>query len=200
MISKLEIVNRALVELGINRISSFDDMSTEAKVMSDNIEWVIDSVFSSNDWSYSQQTVLLSPSLEVTPTDNEYSNAFELPASAHFIREIRDTNKQTVRDYRIEGRFILSNEVALYLFYVGTLDNMSDLPVFIAEVIVYTLAESVAYRLTKESYIVDRMRMKKEEFLHRARVISSRQKPPVEYFSDEASGFMNAHFGNGYNL
>ena len=93
--SKVDICARALVMIGAQPISSFDDGSTEALVASNIYEDIVESCLTRHRWKFATNQKQLSL-LSTTPK-GRYEYAYQLPADPGVLQ----VNTITVNDYII---------------------------------------------------------------------------------------------------
>ena len=93
--SKVDICARALVMIGAQPISSFDDGSTEALVASNIYEDIVESCLTRHRWKFATNQKQLS--LLSTAPKGRYEYAYQLPADPGVLQ----VNTITVNDYII---------------------------------------------------------------------------------------------------
>ena len=94
--TKVDICARALIMIGAQPISSFDDGSTEALVASNIYENITQSILCRHRWRFSTEQQQLSL-LAVAPT-GRYEYAYQLPTSPDLLQ----LNTITVADVPID--------------------------------------------------------------------------------------------------
>ena len=164
MASKIEIVNRALVKLGEQRITSIDDTSKRATVMKDLWDTERDSELRKRRWSFSIRRASL-------PADSEapefgYAVQYSLPADCLRILSIgeydltADLSDYTGRIggiYTVEGRKILTDSGfaeasgALRLRYIARIEDTTQWDATFVQAFACKLAVEAAEPITQSA-------------------------------------------------
>lgn len=115
----IEIVNRALSRLGAGSIMSFDDNVKEARIS--KICWDISrqAVIRMHPWNFATKRVVMSPS--TTTPAFEFAYSYNLPGDCLRVLDLYDT----VSDWKIEGRNLLSDESEINLKYLADIQDPS---------------------------------------------------------------------------
>lgn len=169
-ISKVQVCNSALVQLGANKISNFDENSAEANACSTKWDIVRRDLLRNHPWNFAIRRRQIAASVG-EPT-YKYAYKFTLPAEC-----IRLIQVYTNRDYRLEGRSILTSRVddpsapRLDIKYVADVEDPSEWDAAFVNVVVFRLAMELAYALPAKETQIDRMAALYTDFLQKAKSI-----------------------------
>lgn len=114
MTSSVSICSNALLRLGANSISSFQDSTKTATLCSNLYPTVRDGLLRAHPWNCARKRVLLAP-LSAAPAF-DYPHQFQLPAD--WVRTIQIGPRGNAFTYTQEGRLILAFPSQLPLVYV----------------------------------------------------------------------------------
>jgi len=153
--TKVDICARALIMIGAQPISSFDDGSTEALVASNIYENITQSILCRHRWRFSTEQQQLSL-LASAPT-GRYEYAYQLPTSPDLLQ----LNTITVADIPIEyaryGDKIFVNgydsQSALIADYIFRQDE-SEFPAYFKLGLEYTLASIFAGSVARDAAMI----------------------------------------------
>lgn len=153
--TKVDICARALIMIGAQPISSFDDGSTEALVASNIYENITQSILCRHRWRFATEQQQLSL-LVSTPT-GRYEYAYQLPTSPDLLQ----LNTITVADVPIEyaryGDKVFVNgydsQSALIADYIFR-QNESEFPAYFKLGLEYTLASIFAGSVARDAAMI----------------------------------------------
>jgi len=153
--TKVDICARALIMIGAQPISSFDDGSTEALVASNIYENITQSILCRHRWRFSTEQQQLSL-LAAAPT-GRYEYAYQLPTSPDLLQ----LNTITVADVPIEyaryGDKVFVNgydsQSALIADYIFRQDE-SEFPAYFKLGLEYTLASIFAGSVARDAAMI----------------------------------------------
>lgn len=147
MASKVEIANLALMALGANPISSFNEDSKES-ILINNI-WAITrrSLLRQNIWNFAVRRASL-PRISAPP-HHQYSYAFQLPNDF-----IRFAQAHTNFNYRIENDKLLCNEESINVSYVADIQDTTFWSPDFTELFASKLAAELAYPITRDKDVM----------------------------------------------
>lgn len=143
MASTVGICNRALQELGEERITSLTDDTKAARACSVAYPPLRDAELRRYPWSFALARVTLSPL--VAEPEFQFGYQFQLPAD--FIRLHPDPEYRAETDWRIEGRRLLTNDGdTVRLRYIRRVEDPNEMDVLFRE----ALSTRIAYKLCEE--------------------------------------------------
>jgi hypothetical protein len=153
--TKVDICARALIMIGAQPISSFDDGSTEALVASNLYENITQSILCRHRWRFATEQQQLS--LLVSAPTGRYDYAYQLPTSPDLLQ----LNTITVADVPIEyaryGDKVFVNgydsQSALIADYIFRQDE-SEFPAYFKLALEYTLASIFAGSVAKDAAMI----------------------------------------------
>ena len=170
MASAVDIANSALNLLGASTISAFTDDSKNARLVNQRYEPVRDRVFRSHAWNCLHKRVQLAQN-STTPVV-EYSFAYALPSDCLRVLKVHNGTTDSIQsdiDYKIEGRKILTNDTSVKLVYVARITDPNEMDVLLRETISAALASDIAYAVTANATLQQRMAEKYQLKLSEAR-------------------------------
>lgn len=166
--SWIEVVNGALVRLGVPTIISLDDDTKAAQVAKVRLNPCRDTVLRLHPWNCAQQRATLAP--EATAPAFGWDAAFPLPVDC--LRVLRLEGGVA---YEIEGRRILANDEAVDLVYIAAIEDVTRLDTLCAECIAGYLAADLANTLLQNPELYSRMRAAFDEQLRFAKTVDAQE-------------------------
>lgn len=150
MASQVEIANFAIIQLGGNPISSLTEDTNEAKVIKAIWDQSRRELLRTNSWNFAIKRQLLAQS--VTPPGYDFSYRYALPSD--LIRTIQVYNDS---DYKIEGRFVITNSQSCSLKYVADIKDVNEWSSDFCSLMSMKLAADIAYAITKNETLAKSM-------------------------------------------
>jgi hypothetical protein len=170
----VSISNTALLYIGADEITAFNDASREAKVCNQIYETTKVSMLQKFPWRFSLRTRQLSK-LATPPAEIQnfrFENAFLIPAES--MRIIR--TDQPSDDYIVVGENIFSNEDEIRVEMQIDPDE-STLPDYFINALEFELAARLAMALTDDGGKYQIFQQKADLELARAKNIDSQEQP-----------------------
>lgn len=181
-LSSIELCSSALVKLGAESISSFDDGSAEARVASRLYPLLRDALLSTHPWSFATRQSELARLAEVPTTTFEY--AYQLPND--FLKALSAGNGGRGRGlvYQLVNRQLHTDAEPVVLTYVFR-PSEGDFPAYFNAALVTRLAAEFCLPLTENSSRAERLSRLAEAELKVAKLVDSQQDTPprVEDFT-----------------
>lgn len=171
MPSKVSICSNALLKLGDNTISSFDESSKAAQICTNLYGMVRDGVLRAHPWNCAIARVSLAPNA-IAPIYG-FSYAFTLPADCLRVLEVN-----SVDDHKIEGRNILANENPLYIKYIFRNEDENSYDALLIDALTCAMTAELAYPITKSSAQQDAAWKLYIEKLKLARAVDAQEDSP----------------------
>ena len=198
MATNLDLVNRALMELGNAKVLTSDELTaantSPAKTMAAAYPTAIADVLSKFDYHSTRKVITLTPT--GTPVDTEFEHSFDIPADLAAFRRLTTTEGYRL-DYRLEGSKLYANESTVFLHYTQKVTDVSLLPNYLFAPIVFYLASIVAKPLTGEMTERDRMMQYFEDAMRKAKTRASQEQAPQTLINPDNSRYLQAHNGYG---
>jgi hypothetical protein len=170
--TNIDLCSRALVELGANSISSFDETSCEATVASQLYQPTLENLLASYPWRFALKQKSLAR-LENKPV-SDYQYAFQLPNNCLRILSAGQSVKSSGLQYKIVGKCLYANTSKVILNYIEKPDE-STFPPFFVKAFITQLASEFCLPLTESTTRTDYMRKIAAEELKQARLVDSQQ-------------------------
>jgi hypothetical protein len=181
-LSSIELCSSALVKLGAESISSFDDGSAEARVASRLYPLLRDALLSIHPWSFATRQAELTRLADGPTTTFEY--AYQLPND--FLRALSAGNGGRGRGlvYQLVNRQLHTDAESVALTYVFR-PSEGDSPAYFNAALVTRLAAEFCLPLTENSSRAERLSRLAEAELKVAKLVDSQQDAPptVEDFT-----------------
>ena len=190
MASNVDIANNALSMLGGSTISSLTENTKNARISNQRFENVRNRVFRAHPWNCLIKRVQLAASS--TNPVIEFAKAYPLPADFLRVLKIHNGTTDSVASdmpYKVEGKFIITDEATVYLVYVAKDTDPTNYDTYLYEVLAYQLAADMAYAITNNATLAKNLLVDADEKLREARFVDS-----VENSTDtvEANEFTDA--------
>lgn len=186
MATAVSICSNALLRLGSDPISSFDEADQtgsnieRARVASNLWPTVRRQVLRSHPWNVALKRVMISP--DATPPAFGYANRFQRPAD--WLRTIATgRTEHDAVEYRTEGNYFLSDDSAFYLVYVFDNDNPGTYDASLVAALELAMQAAMAYPITKSTSLAETLAGLVKDQLGLARALDS-QDDPAETLGD----------------
>ena len=181
-LSSIELCSSALVKLGADGISSFDDGSAEARVAARLYPLTRDALLSAHPWSFATRQTALARLVEVPTTTFAY--AYQLPIDYLKAISAGGEGRGSGLVFQIVNRQIHTDAAAPTLTYIFR-PSEGDFPAYFNAALVARLAAEFCLPLTENSSRAERLFRLADAELKVARLVDSQQDTPprVEDFS-----------------
>ena len=181
-ISSVELCSSALVKLGAQAISSFQDGTAEAEVASRLYALVRDALLCAHPWTFAtRQASLLRLICEPV---SEFTYSYALPQDLLKILSAGDSSRGRGLLFQIMHRQLHTDGESVVLTYIFR-PSEGDFPPYFSNALVSRLAAEFCLPLTENSGRAERLARIAEEELKLAKLIDSQQDTPprLEHFS-----------------
>ena len=184
--SVVDICNQALYLLGTNVITSLADGTRTANLC--NLMWyeVLDTVLRDHPWNCA--IVRDELAVDATAPEYEFSYRYQLPADPYCLRLLGTDQDQYVDgdgkqyyEYKIEGRYILTNATTLKIKYIGRITDVAQYDSLLVSALAAKLAAELAFPITKSHSVVASMGKLYEAKLADAKAVDAQEGAP-DYF------------------
>ena len=163
MTNRTTIINKSLLLIGEEMISSEGDGSKNSDIASELIDICIETALSEHDWLFARKRVIVALSAETPPFGYEYK--FLLPDDFNHI-VVEDGDEFVFRE---EGGYLLSESDELELLYVANITNLELFPPKFEDAVVTLLASKMAYAITGSPQVAAGMEQLYEKRLVKAK-------------------------------
>jgi len=171
--SAIDICSRALILIGAEPITSFNDNTTEALVAVNMYEDVAQASLCNTRWSFATEQAQLNR-LTDEPT-GRYDAAYQLPSNLLMLNAITVNDNKT--KHRIYGDKVFTNTSAadeVIADYIYRADE-SDWPSFFTLAVEYALAAIFASSIARNEGLTQIMEIKANNLMAKARNLDSQQ-------------------------
>ena len=186
MPSSIDIASNALLLIGDNPISSFDDPGAGATAAANLYPETKKRLLSEHPWSFALKQQRLNRLSQVPDILTGFKYAFQLPTDL-----IRLWNVQSHSNYTLVGSLLYSNENEILATYIYNVDEVS-LPPHFTKSLEYALAADFAISVTEDNSMSQIMGQKADLFTSKAMAIDSQGRPQSAILD---SPIINARFG-----
>lgn len=172
--SAIDICARALILIGADPITSFDDGNNEALVASNVYEDIARASLTSSRWRFSTDQAILNR-LSDAPT-GRYDAAYQLPDGWLMTHAV--TVNDTPIEYQTYGNKIFANEDAnsvVVLDYTYRAEEV-DFPSYFTIALELELARVFAFSLARDAQLANLMAQQAQTAMMKARTIDSQQQ------------------------
>lgn len=181
-LNDIGLCSRALIRLGANSITSFNDGTAESEIASALYAPVRDSLLSSYPWTFAFTQKELTK-LNESP-DADYANAFQLPND--YLRAISAGQSTRGRgvNYRIVKNTLQSNANEVVLTYIFRPEE-EEFPPFFDMALITRLAAEFSIPVTESTSRTQALYNLADQEFQKARQIDAQQDSPnaIENFS-----------------
>lgn len=174
-LNDIGLCSRALVRLGANPITSFDDGTAESEISGALFAPIRDGLLSAYPWTFASGQLVLTK-LE-TPPVADYQNAFQLPTD--YLRAVSAGSGQKGRgvNYRIARGALHSNYEDIILSYIFRPEE-EEFPPFFDIALIARLSAEFCIPVTESTSRAESLFRIAEQEYARARQIDAQQDSP----------------------
>ena len=173
--TKIDLCSRALVKLGAQTISSFDEATAEAKVCAQLYEPTVESLLAAYPWRFALVKTELAR-LVMTPTA-DYQYAYQLPNDCVRVLSAGNGGKSQGVEYKIVHRTLQTNADKVVISYIARPEE-DTFPPFFSNALIAKLAAELCLPLTESTSRTDYMYQRAEEEFKTAKLTDSQQDIP----------------------
>ena len=174
--TKIDLCSRALVKLGAQTISSFEEATAEAKICAQLYEPTLESLLASYPWRFALTKTQL-PRLVSSPTA-DYQYAYQLPNDCIRVLSAGNGDSSQGLQYKIIGNTLHTNATKVIISYIARPDEAS-FPAFFSNALIARLGAELCLPLTESTTRTDYMYQRAEEEFKTAKLTDSQQDVPA---------------------
>ena len=171
MPSSIDIASNALLLVGDNPISSFDDPGAGAQAAANLYPETKKRLLSEHPWSFALKQQRLNKLSQKPDELTNFNNAFQLPTDL-----IRIWDMQIRTDYILIGNLLYSNQEELLATYIFDVDEVMLPPHFVKS-LEYALASDFAISVTEDTAKAGLYEQKSINAINQAMAIDSQGRP-----------------------
>ena len=189
--AKLEILNRALMEVGSPIVESLDDDGTSFQSALSAWGMSLRSLLRRHEWNFSTKRAEISA--DAAPPSFEFGSKFQLPED--FVR-LSDIYRFIDFPYRIEDGYILTESSGtLPLVYVYNNQDASSFDDLFRETLAIGIARNISYQVVQSRSLREELTGTYERALARAKFVDSSERSMRRI---EASEWVLARLGRAH--
>ena len=186
IITKTQICNMAIGELGGQLIADFDtDTTPVANLCRLYYPLSLKTLLEDMPYTFAMKRVNLVAHV-IDPSNNLYAYRFQLPDDFIQIVEVEDQ-----QDYRIDGSLLLSHSLTVWIRYVYALENTAEMSGHFITALMALMTIHLCMPITRHITYVEVFEKRYEKVLLMARGRDSQQEPALSY---EPSTLTNVRF------
>lgn len=173
----INIASKALIKIGAEPISSFNDGTSESLITANLYENCRDRVLSAYPWSFASTQQRLTHAKEVPIAD--YQHAFYLPADFLRMLSIGDAHSKSSKgiSYKISNNMIHCDQSTIIINYIYRLDEAS-FPAFFTSLVINALAAEICIPITENTARAELFQKIYQNEIAKARLLDSQQQTP----------------------
>lgn len=187
MATDIEVCNSALAKIRGRFINSFNDNSTEARLLKVLFPLVRDRLLREVAPNCARKQYELASIVE-TPLFN-FTYVFAIPSD---VIKILETDRYFDQDWRQQDGKIYANDSTFFIDAIYRLTDCSKFDSVFAEAFAYSLAAELATPLTNSTKLAADMREAAETLCRRSRTYSSQERGSIE--QPEATDWLTSRF------
>lgn len=170
--NSVEICSHALLKLGANTISSFEDGTLEAEVSANLYPLVRDFLLAAHPWNFAihQQDLARAATEPVA----DFRFAYALPRECVRVLSAGSNGRGRGVHYKLRGRMLLTDVQQVTLTYIHRPDEGSFPPFFVMALVAHLAAE-LCIPLVESTSRWESMRKLADSEFRRARLIDSQE-------------------------
>lgn len=174
-LSQIDLCSRALLKVGANSISSFDEGTLEAEVAAGLFPTVRDALLSAHPWNFATTQKRLAKL--ATPPVADFQSAFQLPVDCIRVLSAGTDGRGSGLIYKIFQRQLLTDAEAVVLTYIFR-PLEADFPPFFDMALIANLAAEFCIPLTDSTNRWETLREAAEHEFRRCRLIDAQEETP----------------------
>lgn len=177
-LNSIELCSSALIKLGANGISSFEDDTAEARVAASLYPLVRDAVLCAHPWSFATAQAALAK-LATSPV-TDFQHAYQLPNDFLKALSAGDRTRGRGARFQIVGRELHTEAPSVVLTYLFR-PSEGDFPAYFSAALVTRLASEFCLPLTENGDRAERLAAQAEQELRQAKLADSQQDTPQRF-------------------
>jgi hypothetical protein len=184
--SETEIANIALSRLGNSlQIASLSENTKEARLCNLNYAACRDATLRAHPWNFATRRANLAQ--DATAPAFEYAYRYALPANPDYCLKVVRTALEAYGspdDYRVEGRFLLSNEGTVGIEYIARVTDVAQFDDDFVDCLAGRLAAEVCPALTENASMTKSLWDIHAVKIKEARSVDGQEGTPRNFVSD----------------
>jgi hypothetical protein len=175
MATATSICSNAVLMLGAQVINDlYNDPTDRAALASNLYPEIRDALLRSHPWNCAIARVSLAPDAVAPPFDW----AYRFPLPADWLKTLSVGEYGYEVEFRIEGRFVLSNDNPCLLRYIFQNTNESTWDSMLVAAMTLAVKAACAYPITMSQAVADSAQAELANFLKRARAVDGQDDSP----------------------
>ncbi len=185
--NEVDVCNNALTMIAANTISSLDEASESARIMTRFFYFSLDQLLEEHPWNFGKKRATL-VRLAAAP-EYGYDYAYQLPSDC--LKVIEYELEGYGYEYTIEGSAILTNVETCKILYIKRVTDMNDLSPTFRQAFTAFLGAQAAPFLTNSAQYAAGAAQQYTAFLKRAKTLNARQNRKVK---DSSGSWLTARY------
>jgi len=189
------ICNLALVgHLGSNPISSLGESTKQGQLCDQIYEATRNALLRSHPWNFAVTRVALAQDSDatddLTDLDFEFDYAYTLPADCLKVLRTQLEAEGCDDEYRIEGRFLLSNESSVSIEYIKKATTVGEYDPLFVQTLALMLAVRMCSRMTDNAALKQALQAELKELQQVSQSVDGQEGTPRPIVDND--GWINA--------
>lgn len=174
-LSSIALCSRALLKIGADTITSFDEGTAEAEIAANLYPTTRDALLSVHPWNFATgQTVLAQLSVEPVA---DFTYAYQLPSDLLRVLSAGEGEQGRGIRFRVAERRLHADTTEVVLTYIFRPQEL-DFPPFFDQALIVRLAAEFCIPLTGSTSRAEMLEKLAEAELRRAKLIDAQQETP----------------------
>jgi hypothetical protein len=183
-ITKTVIINKACTQVGARTVTSIDDGSDTANVLSAIYEPCLKSVLNECKWNFATKRAALATNSTVTLDFYDVGQGALYDRPTDVVRIFN--SDPPYAKWKEEGDYIISDSSALSLRYVYYIEDTTKFPIYFVEALVDKLSADIAYAIVNSASLADSFLRKYEKISLPKAISSNSQTGEQQTMVDDA--------------
>lgn len=183
MTTETDICNLALSRIGHDRqISDINEATKEGDLLRLHYSMTRDALLRSHPWNFAIKRAELA-SVDTTPSF-EFDYVFALPTDCLRVLRTSWEAQNIDAEYRIEGRYLLTNEAAVKIEYIGRITDPAQFDYLFIDIFAQRLAAECAMPLINDARVAQSALQIYGQKLSEARTLDAQEGTPRQIVHD----------------
>ena len=195
MSTAIDIASNALILIGDEPISSFDESGAGAKATANLYEQTRDTLLAEHPWTFAMKSQRLNLLSQEVDSLRYYKYAFQIPTDLIRLWSLYPVGQ----NYEIQENILYCNQKELLANYVFSV-NESKFPPHFVKALEYRLASEIAISVTEDVSVSEVILSKYIAQIVRAKNIDSQGKPQVSIIDQPFVQARLGGYGTGFGV
>lgn len=184
------LVNLALTRIGHNTITSIGESTKAGQLADVHYEAMRDAALRSHPWNFAIKHATLAQ--DDADAADDFTYQYALPSSPYCLKVIRTGQERDglTHDYRIEGRYLKSDETDVDIEYIGRVTAVGEYDALFVQILALQLAIRFCMPLADNATLLGELKEELKDILPVGRVIDAQEGAARDFV--DGSGWANS--------